>query len=119
MQTRRFTTNDAGFVCANCGLEVAPLGNTSRNHCPSCLCSLHVDVYPGDRACACHGLMRPVGVETEGRRGYVLVHRCERCGEVRRNRAVPEAAVQPDDFGRLIELSLGGAPSGDSGRRSR
>ena len=60
MEQKLFTKNDNGFICANCGFEVKPLGYTSRNHCPKCLCSLHVDVNPGDRACECHGIMRPV-----------------------------------------------------------
>lgn len=49
---------DASFVCLNCGYAVPPLGYSSRNHCPRCLCSLHLDVLPGDRASGCRGLMR-------------------------------------------------------------
>lgn len=56
------------------------------NHCPRCLWSRHVDVDPGDRAEDCRGMMRPTQVLLEGDR-YVLVHRCEACGLVRRNRA--------------------------------
>ena len=51
MEQKRFTKNDNGFICAHCGKEVEPLGYTSRNHCPFCLWSLHVDINPGDRAC--------------------------------------------------------------------
>jgi hypothetical protein len=119
MQSRRFTTNDAGFLCEHCGLDVRPLGTTSRNHCPACLYSRHVDVNPGDRASDCGGMMRAVGVETDGRRGYVLVHRCERCGAVRRNRAAVDAAVQPDDMGLLIELAASPTPVGSPDRTSR
>ena len=32
MEHKRFTKNDTGFVCRQCGLEVQPLGYTSRNH---------------------------------------------------------------------------------------
>jgi hypothetical protein len=112
VQTRRFTDNDRGFPCARCGLAVLPLGSTSRNHCPSCLYSMHVDINPGDRANACRGLMAPVAVESHGRRGYVLVHRCERCGQVRRNRAVPDAAVQPDSMDALLKLAARAARDG-------
>jgi hypothetical protein len=119
VERKHFTTNDAGFVCASCGSEVLPLGSSSRNHCPACLVSLHVDVNPGDRACGCRGLMRPIGVETEGKRGFVLVHRCERCGAVRRNRAVTGAATQPDDMDRIIELSAAAAPLQRAGRSRR
>lgn len=52
------------FTCKNCGRVVVPegAGSTHRNHCPNCLCSLHVDEEPGDRASACGGLMEPVAV---------------------------------------------------------
>ena len=107
METKRFTKNDASFVCAHCGKVVEPLGYSSRNHCPFCLWSLHVDVNPGDRACTCGGQMEPIGVEVSAKKGYVIVHRCVRCGEIRRNRAANEAKVQPDDIKKIIRLSAG------------
>ena len=105
MDEKRFRKNDNGFICANCGYKVEPLGYTSRNHCPVCLWSLHVDCNPGDRASECGGKMRPVAVETDPRRGYIIVHKCERCGAVKRNRAAHEAKVQPDDIELLIKLT--------------
>ena len=39
MEERHFVKNDQGFVCAHCGQTVEPLGYTSRNHCPSILCT--------------------------------------------------------------------------------
>ena len=104
---RRFTaqgTNN-GFACACCGADVPPLQNGSyRNHCPFCLHSLHVDVFPGDRANDCHGLLEPVGADYSGKKGWVVVHRCRRCGEVRRNKAALDDAI-PDDFDRLVALT--------------
>ena len=108
METKRCTKNDSGFVCQHCGKTVEPLGYTSRNHCPFCLCSLHLDENPGDRASACGGLMEPVGAEPDARRGYIIVHRCQKCGAVRRNRAAHEAAVQPDDLTKIIALTAAG-----------
>ncbi len=105
MESKRFTKNDAGFVCCHCGKEVLPLGYTSRNHCPFCLWSLHIDVLPGDRANTCRGAMRPISAEPDPRRGYILYHRCERCGETVRNRAAHEAKVQPDDLEQIIALT--------------
>ena len=105
MEAKRFSKNDNGFICAHCGREVKPLGYSSRNHCPFCLWSLHVDVNPGDRANPCGGGMEPIGVETDPRKGYVILHRCTKCGEVRRNRAAHEAEVQPDRLKLLIELT--------------
>ena len=105
MQSKRFSKNDNGFVCANCNREVLPLGYTSRNHCPFCLCSLHVDVNPGDRANECRGILRPAGAEPDSKRGYVIIHRCEKCGTVVRNKAAHEAKVQPDDLDLIIKLT--------------
>ena len=105
LQDKRFTKNDSGFVCAHCGRQVEPLGFTSRNHCPFCLWSVHIDINPGDRANPCGGLMEPIGAETDPRRGYIIVHRCTKCGAVRRNRAAYEAATQPDDLGKIIALT--------------
>ena len=102
---KRFTKNDAAFVCAHCGKEVQPLGYTSRNHCPFCLWSLHVDENPGDRASECGGLLEPVKVETDPRHGFVVVHKCTKCGAVRRNKSAHEAQVQPDDINILIKLT--------------
>ena len=107
METKRFKKNDDGFICANCGLEVQPLGYSSRNHCPRCLCSLHVDIMPGDRQNSCGGILRPVRVLPDPKKGYVIIHRCDKCGEERRNRAANEAPVQPDDVDLLIRLTAG------------
>lgn len=105
---RRFTvqgTNNA-FACDHCGAPVQPLRNGSvRNHCPACLHSKHVDVLPGDRASTCHGLMVPVGVEQSGKKGWIVVHRCARCGYEGRNRAALDDPGQPDDWDVLVALS--------------
>ena len=105
MEQKRFSKNDNAFICKNCGLEVQPLGYSSRNHCPHCLCSLHVDVNPGDRANSCGGIMRPIGAEPDPKKGYIIIHRCDKCGAVKRNRAANEAKVQPDDIDYIIRLT--------------
>ncbi len=89
------TTED--FVCEHCGFFVA--GNGYTNHCPQCLYSKHVDVFPGDRAEACGGLMKPVGIEKKGRE-YTITHRCQKCGFQKPNKAVPE-----DSFDMIIQIS--------------
>lgn len=106
MEVKKFTKNDDSFVCVHCGFEVKGLGYSSRNHCPRCLWSLHVDENPGDRACECRGAMEPVAVETDPRKGYVIIHKCTKCGAVKRNRAAHEAPEQPDDISRLIALTV-------------
>lgn len=87
LKHKRFTKNDNGFTCENCGFEVLPLGKTSRNHCPRCLCSLHVDNLPGDRSCTCGGVMKPVFAEPDAKKGYVITHKCTKCGFTGKNRA--------------------------------
>jgi hypothetical protein len=39
------------FTCKVCGRLVTPegAGTDHRNHCPNCLCSLHVDDEPGEK----------------------------------------------------------------------
>lgn len=104
---RRFTaqgTNNA-FTCAHCGAEVPPLDNGSyRNHCPYCLYSLHVDINPGDRANECRGVLEPVGVVYNSKKGWVIIHRCQRCGEIRRNKAALDDSVS-DDYELIVSLS--------------
>ncbi|MBO7761929.1 MAG: RNHCP domain-containing protein [Clostridia bacterium] len=110
METKRFSKNDAGFVCAHCGREVTPLGYTSRNHCPFCLWSLHVDVMPGDRQNPCRAPMRPVFAEPDARRGYIITHECTVCGARVRNRTTKSpGGEQEDDLSLLITLTAGQA----------
>ncbi len=109
---RKFTvsgTNNA-FTCAHCGIVVQPLKNGSvRNHCPSCLYSLHVDVNPGDRASRCGGILEPIAVDYDGKKGWIVVHRCQTCGTERRNKAALDDPEQPDSFQVIVALSNNGA----------
>ena len=94
-----------GFNCIQCGAAVTPLTNGSyRNHCPVCLCSVHVDVRPRDRANGCRGLMLAAGLVYSGSKGWQIVHRCERCGARGLNR-VSEGTAQPDDVRAVARLS--------------
>lgn len=100
---RSMIARDEGFACASCGAEVPPAGRTSRNHCPRCLASLHVDVVPGDRAASCAGRMEAVALSLD--HGHpVIHHRCVRCGAERRVRALVSGPT-PDDPGALAALS--------------
>ncbi|MDR1939734.1 MAG: RNHCP domain-containing protein [Clostridiales bacterium] len=94
-----FKKNDCAFVCAACGKAVEKLGYSSRNHCDACLCSLHVDNRPGDRENVCGGIMRPVSA-IKNSKGYVIIFRCERCGEIKRNKAADD-----DNTPLIIELT--------------
>ena len=99
---KNFKKLDEGFTCLNCGKKVEPLGYTSRNHCPYCLHSLHIDINPGDRANTCLGLLKPVGVETK-KGEYVLVFKCEKCGITTRNKVAND-----DDFNEILKISTKG-----------
>ena len=106
METKRFQMKDEAFVCAVCGHKVAPNGVTSRDHCPKCLSSLHVDIMPGDRQNPCRGPMRPIHAEPDARRGYIITHKCEVCGAIGRNRATRlREGEGEDDLSLLIALT--------------
>ena len=105
LQTKRFTKNDSGFVCAHCGKNVPPMGSSSRNHCPYCLWSLHVDILPGDRQNECRGQMEPIGAVTDPRKGYIIIHKCQKCGKIGRNKAAYGCSGQQDDLNLLIGLT--------------
>ena len=94
---RLFTKKKEDFVCERCGEEVK--GNGYTTHCPKCLWSKHVDVFPGDRLEDCGGLMEPVLIEKESS-NYVLTHKCTKCGGTKRNKTNGE-----DDFDEVIKLS--------------
>ena len=95
-----FTEIDEEFTCENCGRKVKKLGYSCRNHCPYCLYSKHVDNMPGDRQEECHGKLKPVGVELESKKGYVIIFKCEKCGKIRKNKAAKD-----DNMDLIIKLS--------------
>ena len=80
------------FTCKVCGRLVVPQGAGSehRNHCPICLCSLHVDEEPGDRASDCGGIMEPVAVWVRNHGEWAIIHRCKRCGKLSSNRCAAD-----------------------------
>jgi len=81
---KRFTKKKENFVCVVCGRKVSGDGYT--DHCPYCLWSKHVDIFPGDREANCGGLMEPV--ETEMRKGeWRILYRCQECGYQHWNKA--------------------------------
>ena len=83
---------EAPFVCRNCGRKVQPEGGGTahRNHCPNCLCSVHLDCEPGDRAADCGGLMEPVAVWVRKNGEWAIIHRCRVCGKLSSNRVAAD-----------------------------
>ena len=98
---KNFTKNDEEFICENCGAKVNPLGYSSRDHCPHCLCSKHVDINPGDREAECKGLLKPIQVLPDSKKGYIIIYRCTKCGEERRCKAASD-----DDLDLLIKYTV-------------
>lgn len=77
--SQSFIKKRENFICEQCGNTIAGDGYT--NHCPKCLYSKHVDVFPGDRKSECKGLMQPIGIELKN--GKIrIVHKCLKCGYV-------------------------------------
>lgn len=93
---RKFVRKIEDFACAHCGKKIK--GNGYTNHCPFCLWSQHVDINPGDRACDCQGLMKPVRIE-KNKKGLIIIHRCQKCGKEKRNKV-----DEKDDFEHIIRI---------------
>lgn len=91
------------FICQACGAEIslAGAGSRHRNHCPHCLCSVHLDNAPGDRAANCGGIMEPIGVWVRDNSEWALLHRCQRCGVIHSNRIAAD-----DNLFKLLSLAV-------------
>lgn len=96
VEVKKFTRKKENFTCENCGKNVVGTGYT--NHCPSCFFSKHVDINPGDRMSECHGMMEPIGIETEKGTDYVML-KCQKCGHKKRNKL-----AKNDDLGVLLSI---------------
>ncbi|HBD24677.1 MAG: hypothetical protein A2566_03045 [Candidatus Zambryskibacteria bacterium RIFOXYD1_FULL_40_13] len=92
-----FIRKTEDFVCEKCGCSIKGDGYT--NHCPECLWSKHVDVFPGDRAGNCGGMMKPVMIEKKGKQ-YIIIHQCEKCGQKK-----PNKTGKGDNFQAIVQTS--------------
>ncbi len=90
---------DENFVCENCNKEVTKLNYTARDHCPYCLYSKHLDIFPGDRLNECHGLLRPIGIE-KFKNTYKIIYKCDKCNQLHKN-----IMADDDNMDMIIELS--------------
>ena len=95
-----FIERDEEFVCKNCGAKVPVLGYSSRDHCPKCLYSMHVDVLPGDRAEECQGMLVPISAQINSKKGYVIIYKCKKCGKIRKN-----VYAKDDNMNLIIKLT--------------
>ena len=96
---KRFNELDEGFICEQCGKEVPSLKYTSRDHCPYCLYSKHVDINPGDRNNPCKGLLKPIEIE-KYKDTYKIVYKCNKCNEIHKN-----IMAKDDDIDEIIKVS--------------
>ncbi len=101
----KFTHNNDGFVCDHCGATVPPATVGCRNHCPHCLTSKHVDIFPGDRANPCKGMLRATNYELDSKKGLVLRFKCDKCGAETRNIANHEDPECPDNYDKILSMS--------------
>lgn len=97
---KRFTMRDEEFICENCGKLINKLSYTARDHCPYCLYSKHVDVFPGDRSNSCKGLLKPVGIE-KFKHTYKIIYKCEKCNKLHKN-----IIANDDNMDLIIKLSI-------------
>ncbi len=87
-----FIPREEPFICEHCNISVSPLGKgTYRDHCPHCLVSKHVDRDgPGDRLSVCKGLLWPIAIDHDGKKGTMIIYECNKCGKSSRNRAADD-----------------------------
>lgn len=92
---------DEDFICTHCKKMVSQesYGTKNRNHCLLCLWSKHVDEVIGDRKSKCGGSMRPLGLSTKKDGELMIVHKCEKCNKVSKNRIAGD-----DDTEKILEI---------------
>ncbi|MDD3341038.1 MAG: RNHCP domain-containing protein [Bacilli bacterium] len=96
---KKFTMKDESFICEHCKKEVEPLRYSARDHCPHCLYSKHVDVFPGDRNNTCHGMLKPIGIEKH-KDTFKILYTCTKCGQAHKN-----IMAKDDSMEKIIALS--------------
>ncbi len=97
---KQFRRLDEKFICVNCKYNVKELKYSSRDHCPNCLYSLHVDINPGDRLNKCKGILEPIGIE-KFKNTYKIIYKCKKCGQIHKN-----IIANDDNMDLIINLSV-------------
>lgn len=96
---KKFKNNDESFYCDHCKKYVEKLSYSSRDHCPYCLYSKHIDINPGDRMNKCLGSLVPIDIE-KFKNTYKIIYRCNKCGLFHKN-----IMAKDDDLNEIINLS--------------
>ncbi|MBD3361023.1 RNHCP domain-containing protein, partial [Candidatus Peregrinibacteria bacterium] len=98
---KKFIVINKEFKCINCGKNNPKLAGSCRNHCQKCLYSLHVDEKtPGDRKSGCKSLMEPVSAVKNGKKGWIIYHKCTKC-----NKIISNKSAKDDNFDEIIKLT--------------
>ncbi len=98
---KKFIVINEEFECQNCGTNNKKLQGGCRNHCKNCLYSLHLDKEnPGDRKSDCKSLMKPISITQNGKKGWMIIHKCTKC-----NKTIPNKSAPDDNFEEIIKLS--------------
>ena len=97
-EVKKFQKRMEDFLCGQCTKEVK--GNGFTNHCPFCLWSKHVDIFPGDRLEPCQGNMKPIGIAKSKKGDDQIIHECIVCGYRKNNKVAPV-----DDVDKVIQVS--------------
>lgn len=95
---KKFNMIDEAFTCKVCKKKVLPLGYSARDHCPYCLCSLHVDINPGDRKENCMGILQPIAIE-KYKQTYKIVYKCINCKKIVKN-----IMAKDDNYDKILEI---------------
>lgn len=99
--SKKFIVINESFICQNCSKKNPKLAGSCRNHCKFCLYSLHLDQeFPGDRNSACKSLMKPIAIKQSKKKGFMIIHECQKCQKI-----IPNKAAEDDNFDLIIELS--------------
>lgn len=98
MSDFKFKKKKEDFKCEKCGTEVK--GDGFTNHCPKCLFSKHVDIFPGDRKEDCDGLMEPIFANESGGE-WSIMHKCQKCGKTKSNKISND-----DNFDEVVKISV-------------
>ena len=87
--------NNNSFTCTVCGKHVDKAVGSSRDHCPFCMISLHVDLnIPGDRLNDCEGVMPAVALRQWKKDTYKVLFRCKKCQKEQWNITASDDSIE-------------------------
>ena len=102
-EARMFYEKDCNLSLLD-GKTIAVIGYGSQGHAHALNakesgCNVIIGLYEGSKSWA--------KAEPDAKKGYVITHRCVKCGAVRRNRAAL-SGEQSDDIRKIIRLTAQG-----------